>query len=55
VDLLAHKLHTSIGVDLIAVKFRLDDFVNVMARCGFIDHGYYSSIMVWLSHSVGKI
>jgi len=46
VDLLAHKLHTSLGVDLKAAKHSLDDFVNVMARFGFIDHGYYSSIIV---------
>lgn len=46
VDLLAHKLHTSLGVHLKDIKFALDDFVNVMARFGFIDHGYYSSIIV---------
>ena len=46
VDLLAHKLHTSLGVDLKTAKRTLDDFVNVMARFGFIDHGYYSSIIV---------
>jgi len=46
VDLLAHKLHSSLGVDLKSVKFALDDFVNVMARFGFIDHGYYSAIIV---------
>lgn len=46
VDLLAHKLHASLGVDLKDIKFALDDFVNVMARFGFIDHGYYSSIIV---------
>jgi hypothetical protein len=46
VDLLAHRLHTSLGVDLKAVQFALNDFVNVMARYGFIDHGYYSSIIV---------
>ncbi|MDD5018344.1 MAG: RyR domain-containing protein [Eubacteriales bacterium] len=46
VDLLAHKLHTSLGVDLKDVKHALDDFVNVMARFGFIDHGYYSSLIV---------
>lgn len=46
VDLLAHKVHTSLGVDLNAAKYALDDFVNVMARFGFIDHGYYSSIIV---------
>ena len=46
VDLLAHKIHTSLGVDLKTVKSALDDFVNIMARLGFIDHGYYSSIIV---------
>jgi len=45
-DLLAHKVHTSLGVELNAAKDALDDFVNVMARFGFIDHGYYSSIIV---------
>lgn len=46
VDLLAHKLHTVLGTDLKATKFALDDFKNVMARFGFIDHGYYSAIIV---------
>ena len=46
VDLLAHKLHASLGVDLKMTKNSLDDFVNVMARFGFIDHGYYSAIIV---------
>lgn len=46
IDLLAHKLHTSLNVDLKDIKFALDDFVNVMAQFGFIDHGYYSSIIV---------
>jgi hypothetical protein len=46
IDLLAHKIHTSLGVDLKTVKFMLDDFVNVMARFGFIDHGYFSAIIV---------
>ncbi len=31
VDLLAHKLHTSICVDLKQVKSVLDDFIHVMA------------------------
>ena len=46
VDLLAHKLHTALGADLKTAKFALDDFVNVMARFGFIDHGYFSAIIV---------
>lgn len=46
VDLLAHKLHTALCVDLKTAKFALDDFVNVMGRFGFIDHGYFSAIIV---------
>lgn len=46
IDLLAHALHTRLGIDLNEAKAALDDFVNVMARFGFIDHGYYSAIIV---------
>ena len=54
VDLLAHKLHTSLGVDLKQIIFSLNDFVNVMAKLGFIDHGYYSSIIVlkWYAYLI---
>lgn len=45
-DLLAHKLHLSLGVDLKTVKTALDRFPEVMAEHGFIDHGYYSAIIV---------
>jgi hypothetical protein len=46
IDLLAHKLHISLGVDLKNIKAELDSFVGVMAKSGFIDHGYYSAIIV---------
>ncbi len=45
-DLLAHKLHLSLGVDLKTVKTALDRFPEIMAEHGFIDHGYYSAIIV---------
>ena len=45
-DLLAHKLHLSLGVDLKTVNGALDKFPEVMAEHGFIDHGYYSAIIV---------
>lgn len=45
-DLLAHKLHLSLGVDWKAVKTALDAFPAIMAEHGFIDHGYYSAIIV---------
>lgn len=46
IDLLAHKLHTSLGIDLKDIKNALDDFVHVMGQFGFIDHGFYSSMIV---------
>lgn len=54
VDLLAHKLHTALGVDLKTAQLALNDFVNVMARFCFIDHGYYSAIIVlkWYGYLV---
>ncbi len=45
-DLLAHKLHLSLGVDLKEIKAALDGFVGIMAKSGFIDHGFYSAIIV---------
>ncbi|NLB54830.1 MAG: hypothetical protein GX811_03530 [Lentisphaerae bacterium] len=46
IDLLAHKLHISLDVDLKEVKAALDGFVGVMAKSGFVDHGYYSALIV---------
>lgn len=46
IDLLAHKLHISLDVNLKDIKNALDNFVAVMAKSGFIDHGYYSSIII---------
>lgn len=45
-DLLAHKLKLSLGVDLKEIKTALDRFPITMAEHGFIDHGYYSAIIV---------
>lgn len=46
IDLLAHKLHVSLGVNLKTIKKALDGFVGFMAKSGFIDHGFYSAIIV---------
>jgi hypothetical protein len=46
VDLLAHKLHISLGVNLNDIKIALDSFVDLMAKSGFIDHGYFSALIV---------
>lgn len=45
-DLLAHKLHLSLGVDLKEIKGALGNFVGTMAKSGFIDHGFYSALIV---------
>ena len=46
IDLLAHRLHITLGVNLKEVKQALDSFVDCMAKSGFIDHGFYSAIIV---------
>ena len=46
IDLLAQKLNISLNVDLVAVKASLDGFVDLMADRGFIDHGFFSAIIV---------
>lgn len=46
IDLLAHKLSVSLGADYLAARASLAGFVETMAQSGFIDHGYYSSLIV---------
>jgi len=46
IDLLAHKLHITLGVELKAITTALREFIDVMAKSGFIDHGFYSAIIV---------
>jgi hypothetical protein len=46
VDLLAYQLYTTLGVDLNLVHQALNNFVDTMAKYGFIDHGFYSAIIV---------
>lgn len=55
-DLLAHRLSESLGEDLIKIKSSLDDFTEVMAKCGFVDHGFYSAIIIlkWYGYLVQK-
>ena len=46
VDLLAFALYNTLGVDLNLVHNALTSFVDTMAKYGFIDHGFYSAIIV---------
>lgn len=56
VDLLAQKLHNALGIPLDDIKNKLDTFVHDMARQGFIDHGFYSAIIVlkWYGYLIQK-
>ena len=46
IDLLAHKIHISLGIELKAITTALNNFTEVMAKNGFIDHGFYSALIV---------
>jgi hypothetical protein len=46
IDLLAHKLHLSLGIDLKQIKTVLYGFEDFMESSGFIDHGFFSAIIV---------
>lgn len=50
-DIMAHKIATDFpNVDVNAVAKHLDDFVNIMGENGFIDHGFFSAILVLNSY-----
>lgn len=56
IDLLAQKLNLSLGIPLNEIKNKLDTFVVDMAKFGFIDHGFYSAIIVlkWYGSLIQK-
>ena len=45
-DLLAHRIHRCFGTDLEQTKAALNRFADDMAASGFIDHGYYSALII---------
>lgn len=55
-DLLAYSIHRSFGCDLATIKEALDGHVDTMAATGFIDHGYYSALIVlkWYGFALQK-
>ena len=55
-DLMAHRIHRAYGCDLTQVKAALDGFVDQMASSGFVDHGYYSALIVlkWYGHVIQR-
>ena len=46
IDLLAQKIHMALGIPILDIKAKLDTFTADMAKYGFIDHGFYSAIIV---------
>lgn len=46
IDIMAYRIHESLGTDLMKTKNDLDHFTEKMAESGFIDHGFFSSIIV---------
>lgn len=46
IDLMAFRIHESLGTDLMKTKRDLDVFTETMAKSGFVDHGYFSSLIV---------
>ena len=53
-DLLAHRIHLTLGTDLVETKLAVDRFVDDMAASGFIDHGYYSAMIIlkWYGYAI---
>lgn len=53
-DLLAHHIHQTLGTDLMETKKAVDRFVDDMAASGFIDHGYYSAMIIlkWYGYAI---
>ena len=50
-DIMAHKIATDFtDVDVNDVAKHLDNFVNIMGESGFIDHGFFSAILVLNSY-----
>jgi len=50
-DIMAQKISTDFAdVDVNAVAKHLDDFVDIMGDNGFIDHGFFSAILVLNSY-----
>lgn len=46
IDLLAQRIQQTIGIPINRIKNKLDLYHAEMARKGFVDHGYYSAIIV---------
>ena len=46
IDLMSFRIHESLGTDLMQTKNDLDKFTDTMAKSGFIDHGFFSALIL---------
>jgi len=46
IDLLAQRMHCTLGIPIQQIKDKLDLYLSEMAKYGFVDHGFYSAIIV---------
>ena len=46
IDLLAQRIHRMLGIPMPQIKDKLDLYLSEMAKYGFVDHGFYSAIIV---------
>jgi len=56
VDLLAYSISKSYDIDFAEIKKRLDGFLKDMQTFGFVDHGFYSAVIVlqWYAFLIQK-
>jgi hypothetical protein len=45
IDLLAQHIHRTLGIPMLQIKDKLDLYLSEMAKNGFVDHGFYSTII----------
>lgn len=53
-NLLSYSIHAAFDVEYEAIKNTLDNFLPLMQKFSFVDHGYYSAITVlhWYGHLI---
>lgn len=56
IDLMALRFHLAFDIDLYTIKRALDGYVEAMAQSGFVDHGFYSSLIVlkWYGYLIQR-
>ncbi|MBN2851120.1 MAG: hypothetical protein JXQ23_00130 [Clostridia bacterium] len=45
-DLLSYYFHNSFNIDLQTIKDKMDHFLLSMQKSGFVDHGFYSALII---------